>query len=147
MISTGFYIKSTAVLNGTYFENANIFIVEKNEDGVIGFITNRPFGRSIHELVEFSHSKPFPLMEGGPVDQEHMFVLHRRPDLINGGALLQDGSYYGGSIDDVLQAINKKNIQENEVQLYIGYCGWDAGELENEIAEGSWSVLTEKPTF
>ncbi len=147
MISTGFYIKSTALLNGTYFENANIFIVEKNEDGVIGFITNRPFGRSIHELVEFSHSKPFPLMEGGPVDQEHLFVLHHRPDLITGGVPLPDGSYYGGSMEDILQAINKKNIRENEVQLYIGYCGWDAGELENEVAEGSWSVLTEKPTF
>lgn len=147
MIRSGQYIKSNPALNGTYFENAVILIVEKNKDGAIGFITNRSLGRSLNELVEFSQSKAFPIMEGGPVDQEHLFVVHRRPELISGGVFLPNGSYYGGSIQDVLQAINKDNISENDLKLFIGYCGWDAGELEDEIAEGSWSIHNENPTF
>lgn len=147
MITSGQYIKSTPLLEGSYFENSTILIVEKNKEGAIGFVINRPFGRSIHELAEFSYSKSFPLFEGGPVDQEHLFVLHKRPDLVSGGSSLPDGLYYGGSIDDVLEAINKKNISEKEIRLFVGYCGWDAGELEAEIAEGSWLIVTKTSTF
>lgn len=147
MITSGQCIKSTTLLKGSYFENTTILIVEKNKEGAIGFIMNKPFGSSIHELTEFSYSKPFPLLEGGPVDQEHLFIVHKRPDLVSGGTPLPNGSYYGGSIDDVLDAINKKNISENEIRIFVGYCGWDAGELEAEIEEGSWSILTKVPTF
>lgn len=72
-------IKSTASLNGSIFEDTTILIVEHNEAGSTGFVTNKPYGKSLHDLIEFKHSKPFPLMDGGPVDRAHLFVLHKRP--------------------------------------------------------------------
>ena len=79
-------------------------------------------------------------MDGGPVDREHLFVLHKRPDLIEGGKQLTDGLYLGGNMEQVIEAINTSSASDHQIQLFIGYCGWDVGELGAEVDEGSWTV-------
>jgi putative transcriptional regulator len=138
-LKAGLYIKSTSALIGSFFEHTTILIVQHNEKGSIGFVTNKPFEKSVHELIEFNHVKPFPLMDGGPVDRDHLFVLHKRPDLIDGGEQVPNGLYLGGNMEQVIQAINTRGANPQEIQLFIGYCGWDEGELEAELEEGSWS--------
>jgi len=140
-LKAGIFIKSTGTLNDSFFEQTTILIFEHNEAGSTGFVMNRPFEKSLHDLIEFNHVKPFPLMDGGPVDRDHLFVLHKRPDLIDGGKPIRNGLYVGGNIEQVIEAINTKDINKNEIQLFIGYCGWDAGELEAEVAEGSWTII------
>ncbi len=139
-LKPGLTIKSTDLLNGSFFEHTTILLVEHNEEGSIGFVTNKPLGKSLHELIEFKHSKPFPLMDGGPVDREHLFVLHKRPDLIEGGKQIPNGLYLGGNMEQVIEAINTESVNQQEIQLFIGYCGWDLGELEAEVEEGSWII-------
>ena len=139
-LKAGISIKSTALLNGSFFEETSILIVEHDEAGTTGFVTNKPFGKSLNDLIEFNHAKPFPLMDGGPVDRAHLFVLHKRPDLIEGGKQLTNGLYLGGNMEQVIEAINNGSATQEEIQLFIGYCGWDEGELEAELEEGSWTV-------
>ena len=140
-LKAGIYIKSTAALIGSFFEDTIILIVEHNEAGSIGFVINKFFGKSLHELIEFNHSKPFPLMDGGPVDRDHLFVLHKRPDLIEGGKEIPNGFYFGGNMEQVVDAINTKAAGKEEIQIFIGYCGWDKEELEAELEEGSWIMV------
>jgi putative transcriptional regulator len=137
---SGIYIKSTDALIGSFFENTIIHIVKHNDEGSIGFVTNKPLGKSLHELIEFNHAKPFSLMDGGPVDRDHLFVLHKRPDLINEGEKISNGLYLGGNMKQVIEAINTGSANNQDIQLFIGYCGWDVGELEIEIEEGSWTL-------
>jgi putative transcriptional regulator len=138
-LKAGIVINSTDELKGSFFEHATILIVQHNEEGSLGFVTNKPIGKSLHELIEFKHAKPFPLMDGGPVDREHLFVLHSRPDLIKGGEQIPNGLYLGGNMEQVIEAINTKAATQQEIQVFIGYCGWDPGELEAELEEGSWT--------
>jgi len=139
-LKAGIYIKSTEALNGSFFEHTTILLVEHNEEGSLGFVTNKSFEKSLHELIEFNHAKPYPLMDGGPVDRDHLFVLHKRPDLIEGGEKITNGLYLGGNMVQVIEAINTGSATQEEIQLFIGYCGWDAGELEAELNEGSWTL-------
>ncbi len=139
-LKPGLTIKSTDLLNGSFFEHTTILIIEHNQEGSVGFVTNKPLEKSLHELIEFNHSKPFPLMDGGPVDRAHLFVLHKRPDLIEGGKQIPNGLYLGGNMEQVIEAINTKGANQQEIQLFIGYCGWDLGELEAEVEEGSWII-------
>ena len=138
-LKAGISIKSTAALKDSFFEDTTILIVEHNEAGSTGFVNNKPFGKSLNDLIEFNHAKPFPLMDGGPVDRAHLFVLHKRPDLIEGGKQLTNGLYLGGNMEQVIEAINTSSCNDHEIQLFIGYCGWDVGELEAEVTEGSWN--------
>ena len=139
-LKAGIYINSTDELMGSFFEQTTILIVKHNEDESLGFVTNKPFGKSLHDLIEFNYSNPFPLMDGGPVDREHLFVLHKRPDLIEGSEPVCDGYYLGGNMEQVIEAINNQKITQEQLQIFIGYCGWDEVELEAEIEEGSWTI-------
>ena len=140
-LKPGIYIKSTDALNGSFFEHTTILIVKHNNEESVGFVTNIPFQKSLHELIEFNQSKPFPLMDGGPVNREHLFVLHKRPDLIDGGEQVTQDLYLGGNMDQVIEAINNRGANNQEIQIFIGYCGWDVGELEAEVEEGSWVLI------
>ena len=139
-LKAGLYINSTDALIGSFFEHTTILLVQHNEAGSLGFVTNKSFEKSLHELIEFKHVKPFPLMDGGPVDRDHLFVLHKRPDLIEGGEQIPNGLYLGGNMKQVIEAINTKSANKQEIQIFIGYCGWDVGELEAELEEGSWTL-------
>jgi len=142
-MKAGMFLRSTSLQDDTYFEQALIFITEHNENGAMGFVVNRLFPRRINELVEFKDSAPFPLYEGGPVDQEHLFFIHQRPDLIKGGDPITDTIHLGGDFKAAMQYINDNTITEKDIRIFIGYCGWDFEELEAEIAEGSWEPVKE----
>lgn len=139
-LKAGFYIKSTEALKGSFFEHTTILIIEHNEAGSTGFVMNKPFEKSLHDLIEFNQCNPFPLMDGGPVDRDHLYVLHKRPDLIDGGKPVSHGLYLGGNMNQVVDAINAHAIDKDELHVFIGYCGWDAGELAAELEEGSWII-------
>lgn len=144
-LDAGLFIQSTEALNETLFSQATIFITEYNSGGAVGFVINKPFGRSLNELVEFKHSPYFLLYDGGPVDQEHLFFLHRRPDLIDAGTPVGNGIFSGGNFRQAVTAINNKSLSARDIKILVGYCGWNAGELEAEIEEGSW-IITESTT-
>jgi putative transcriptional regulator len=75
------------------------------------------------------------------VDQEHLYFLHQRPDLIKGGSSVANGIYLGGNMQQAVAGINDKTITGGHIKIFVGYCGWDKGELEAEIEEGSWVVM------
>lgn len=137
-LKTGIVLRSTAELNGTFFEGALVLITEYNDKGAAGFVINKPFARTLNELEEFRHSPSFPLYDGGPVGREQLFFIHRRPDLIPGGQAIGNGMYFAGDFKEAIKAINNKSLLAADIRLFIGYCGWDAGELEAEITESSW---------
>ena len=141
MIVQGLVIKATELLKDTVFERANILITEVNDKGAIGFVLNHPYGRSLNDLEEFSGSLAVPLFEGGPVEAEHIYFIHMRPDLVEGGTPVAAGIYVGGDFSEAVSSLNEGSLTTKHIKVFVGYCGWYAGELEAEIAEGSWEVL------
>ncbi len=139
-IQAGSIIISTALLNDTSFEKVAVVITEHNDKGAVGYVFNQPFPRSFNELEEFKHSIPVPLYAGGPVQTDMLYFMHSRPDLVDGGDLVAGDVYMNGDFKKAVQLLNNGILSIHEVRLFIGYCGWDAGELEAEIEEGSWQV-------
>ena len=143
----GLFLKSTSLLNDTFFENALLFITEYNEKGAMGFVVNQPFPRKLNELEEFKNSNPFPIYQGGPVDKEHLFFIHQRPDLIEDGEPVTGNIFLGGNFKSAVRHIDDHTLTEKDCKLFIGYCGWDYGELDKEIAEGSWEPVDSRNLF
>ncbi|TWI84994.1 putative transcriptional regulator [Lacibacter cauensis] len=139
-IKAGTIIISTALLDDSEFEKVAIVITEHNEKGAVGYVFNQPFPRNFNELEEFKHSIPVPLYAGGPVQTDMLYFMHCRPDLVEGGDLVAADVYMNGDFRKAVQLLNNGTLSIHEVRLFIGYCGWDAGELEAELEEGSWEV-------
>lgn len=144
-IRPGTIIKSTSALNNSFFEDAVILITVHNNQGAAGFVINKIFDRPLNALQEFSHLPPFPIYEGGPVDTEHLFFIHRRPDLVNESNKICDGIFSGGNFKQAVDAIQENSLSASAIKIFIGYCGWDYLELEAEIEEGSWEITAEEP--
>ncbi|WEK34506.1 MAG: YqgE/AlgH family protein [Candidatus Pseudobacter hemicellulosilyticus] len=139
-MKAGIFLTSTELLDDSIFEKAVVFITEYNDKGAVGFMINKPFSRNFNELEEFRHSPALPMYEGGPVDQEHLYFIHRRPDLIQGGTPVANGIFWGGDFKETVRLINNNTLTEKDIRLFIGYCGWNTGELDAEVEEGSWKL-------
>lgn len=139
-LTAGKILIATNMMDDPNFRDTVIFITEYNEGGAMGLGINKIFERPLNALAEFSHCPAFPLYMGGPVDGEHLFFIHRRPDLIKAGSLVCNGVYFGGDFKLAIAHISRHTLDETGIKVCIGYCGWDTGELEEEIAEGSWRL-------
>lgn len=142
-IQAGMILHSAALLNDPNFQHSTILITAYNEQGATGFVINTLFPRPLNALEEFKHSPAFPLHDGGPVDKEHLFFIHCRPDIIEGGTPVNDTIFFGGNFKQAVTHIDHQTIGPRDVKIFVGYCGWDKNELEAEIAEGSWIVEEE----
>lgn len=137
-ISAGTFLHGISAPGDTDFDRAVVFITEYNAKGAMGFVINNRFPRALNELEAFKTAPAFPLYEGGPVAQEHLFFIHRRPELVPGGTQVAGNVYFGGDFSKAVEHINNGAVTEDDVKIFIGYCGWDPGQLEEEIAEGGW---------
>jgi len=142
MLSPGTILRSTPIMDDPNFLDVLLLITEYNDNGAIGFLFNKPFARNLNELIEFRHAREFPLYAGGPVETDKLFFIHQCPAIIEDGTLINDEIYLGGDINQAVRAINNKSISSADIKIFVGYCGWDKGELEAEIEEGSWEFTT-----
>jgi putative transcriptional regulator len=146
-ITAGTILTSTSSLDDDNFENTTIFIVEYNQKGAMGFVINKLFARQLNQLEEFKQCIAFPLYNGGPVQREHLFFIHQRPDLITGGLLITGSIYLGGNFKQAVTLLNHNIIGKNDTKIFIGYCGWDYMQLEEEVEEGSWIISNADSQF
>jgi len=138
LLQTGSIIQSTPLLHNSYFENSSIIITECNAQGAVGFILHRLFPRTLNELVEFQQAASIDLYIGGPVCDEQIYFLHTVPEL--GGTPVTSTVFYGGDFTKAVALLSSGQLSHAQVKIFLGYCGWDTGDLEAEIAEGSWTI-------
>ncbi|MDB5203396.1 MAG: transcriptional regulator [Ferruginibacter sp.] len=145
MFKAGDMLMSTRKMDDPNFDQALLYLTEVNEEGVTGFIINKIFPRRFNELRDYTGSKALPLFSGGPVENDKLFFIHCRPDLVENAELIAAGIYHGGDFSQAVAAINSTEMKADQVKLLLGYCGWDAGELDAELAEGYWAIVNERP--
>ena len=80
------------------------------------------------------------VFEGGPVDKENIYNIHKRPDLIRNSEKIADNLYWSGVYEDVRDAVNQNLITQEEIKFFIGYCGWAPKQIKDELNDNSWAV-------
>ena len=126
------------------FSHTVSYICEHNEEGAMGLVINRPLGITVSELFEQIEIDMKPDNErikqqvylGGPVQQERGFVLHTLNRDWDSTMKVTDNLAITTSLD-ILKAIAQGDGPENFL-LALGYAGWGAGQLEQEILDNSW---------
>lgn len=137
-------------LEDPYFSNALVYICEHNENGALGIIVNRPIDMNLAGLLEKIDIKldaaqlaGLPVYFGGPVQLDRGFVLHRPVGQWQ-STLAVNAEVGLTSSRDVLAAVGKEGLP-SEIIVTLGYAGWDAGQLEDELGQNSWLTVQAKP--
>ncbi len=122
------------------FSGTLTYLCEHNEHGAMGIVVNRPTDLSLHDILEqldiSLEAADQTLYAGGPVQLERGFVLHTDTREWQSTLPIADQIRLTTS-KDILAAIAAGEGPEHFL-IALGYAGWGAGQLEQEIAENAW---------
>ncbi|MBL4585732.1 MAG: YqgE/AlgH family protein [Flavobacteriales bacterium] len=137
---TGRLLISEPFMQDPYFKRAVIFITEHNEKGSFGLIINKPIPMYLNEAIENAPVFDSKLGLGGPVQNETLYYLHLKGDLIPNSVEVIDGVYWGGDFETIKKMMLANELQPNDIRLFVGYAGWGEGQLKSEMDTKSWIV-------
>lgn len=143
-LASGDLLAAHPTLLNSHFEHTVLLVVEHTPAGAFGLVLNRPSGLTIDQLLPDHPTLgrlAFPVLLGGPVDHTRLHFVHALPGRIRGGSELRPGLWIGGDIDDLADVLGERlaaGTPIDDVRLYIGYAGWGAGQLDEELGSGSW---------
>jgi len=137
-------------LEDMYFSHALVYICEHTLNGALGIIVNRPIDMNLAGLFDKIDIKldaesltNLPVYFGGPVQLDRGFVLHRPVGQWQ-STLAVNGEVGLTSSRDVLQAVGRDG-EPHQIMVSLGYSGWGAGQLENELAQNAWLTVPAEP--
>lgn len=139
----GSFLLSEPFLPDPNFERSVVLLCENNEDGSFGFVLNKPSILTLSEVLDEQTAIDIPLYVGGPVQQDTLHFIHRRPDLIDEAVPLGKGIYWGGNFEQVISLLRSGIFLDEDFKFFIGYSGWSEGQLKKELEETSWIVSDE----
>lgn len=125
------------------FNRSVVLLAEHNEEGSIGFILNKPLEYTISDLVS-EIEIPLQVFNGGPVEQDNLYFIHKVPHLIDNSIEISNGIYWGGDFDKIVDLINQKSISEDDIRFFLGYSGWSSLQLDEELLAKSWIIVKNK---
>lgn len=125
------------------FDHGVTLMCQHNEEGALGITINRHSELTLMDVLaqlEISCSDESianrPVLQGGPVQQERGFVLHSDDGQWEATTKVAPGIMVTTS-RDILEAIAEHRGPAKYV-VALGYAGWSAGQLEDELKENAW---------
>ncbi|MDG1729276.1 MAG: YqgE/AlgH family protein [Algibacter sp.] len=134
-------IAEPAIIGDVSFNRSIVLLADHSEEGSIGFILNKPLEYNINDLIPEVEAK-FKVYNGGPVEQDNLYFIHKIPQLIPNSIEISLGIFWGGDFSKVAELIKDDTIKENDIKFFLGYSGWESSQLENELKSNAW-VVTE----
>jgi len=123
-----------------YFGRSVILLAEHNDKGTYGVVLNKGLNTKLNEVVSDFHDLSLPLFIGGPVETNRLFFVHTFGDKIEGAIKIKENLYWGGKMESVTSLANQGHLNEQNIRFFMGYSGWAAHQLENELKRNSWAI-------
>ena len=128
------------------FDHTVTYVCEHSTEGALGLTINRPMNMDLGEVLEqldlenkASSMSAQPVLRGGPVQMERGFILHESlKDWENTTAVSQ--SIFVTTSQDILLDL-AAGRGPNRILMALGYAGWGAGQLEEEIRQNTWLTV------
>jgi len=125
------------------FAETVILLVRYDHDGTMGLAINRrtsvPISRVLQSL-KGTKGRSDPVYMGGPVEVQNVLSLLKANTMPEGAAHVF-GKIYLVSSKLLLEKTLVGQADPSEFRVYLGYCGWGPGQLENEVGQGVWHII------
>lgn len=140
MPAQGKVLVSEPFLGDQYFKRSVILLTEHGEKGTVGFLLNKPLNIDIKELLSDFPGEEASICMGGPVGTNTIHYIHMLGDTVPDSVKVTGNIYWGGDYEVLKNMILSGKIDLSQVRFFVGYSGWDPGQLDREISENSWVV-------
>lgn len=142
-VKPGSLLLAEPFMDDDNFRRAVVLICRNDADGTHGLLLNKPVDLRLQDVIEnFPLSYEGKLMLGGPVGTDLIQVIHNRGTLIEGSLKIAEGVYWGGNFEQIKKLIRQGTLTTAHLRFFIGYAGWDEGQLDAEIKDSSWIIST-----
>ncbi len=149
---TGQFLAATPLISGSCFQKSVVYVFQHNEEGAMGLIINQPLERvrfsSLLESSKVSEAMgdtQVPVFFGGPVEKTRGFVIHSSEYFADFSLMRRGDIAITASSAILTDMANGRGPRQS--MLCVGYAGWQAGQLEAEIAENSWLTVPGSPSL
>ena len=143
---TGQFLVATQLISGSCFQKSVVYVFQHNDEGAMGLIINQSLERvnfasllESSKLAEAAGDMQIPVYFGGPVEKTRGFVIHSS-DYFEDYSLVRHGDIAITASSSILTDMAAGRGPKHSM-LCVGYAGWQAGQLEAEIAENSWLTV------
>lgn len=131
----GWFLVARPTLQDPFFRRSVVLMLRHGPDGAFGLVLNRP---------ERTKDLPFAVYRGGPCKFQGLILLHGQDEWVEPGERdaceVCPGVFLGNA--ECLQRVTDPDPgAPNRFRVFAGYSGWAPGQLEAELAEGSWHVV------
>jgi putative transcriptional regulator len=130
------------------FVRTVVLICENDETGTFGLVLNKKIEETLGDLIPDFEGIDIPVYSGGPVEEHTLHVLHTLPDEL-GGEKISGGLHFGTQLERLKNYLLTAEIDNNKIKFFVGYSGWETGQLNEELKIESWLVAptSEKVIF
>lgn len=138
---TGSLLVATPGLEDPNFRRTVILLCEHGDAGSFGLVLNRLLTVKPGDVFDALEPVPHPMAYGGPVQPDTMHFIHRLGDRVPDGVELTEELTWGGDFERLQAVIEANPGLAGRARFFLGYAGWTPGQLDAEVAEGSWIVV------
>lgn len=132
-------VAEPSIIGDLSFNRSIVLLTDHTEEGSIGFILNKPLDFTIRDLIP-EIDAAFKVYNGGPVEQDNLYFIHKVPHLIPNSIEISLGIFWGGDFTEVSKLITEDKINEKDIKFFLGYSGWEINQLEHELKANAWVV-------
>lgn len=150
----GQLLVATPDMSDERFSETVVYLVAHGDDGAMGLVVNKAvpdmdlldilsevdMGDAVDEIRVPEHLLNQNVLQGGPMDASRGFVLHSADYFRDGNSFAVDEDICLTATLDVLRAMMDGTGPEHSL-LALGYCGWSAGQLEQELRQNGWLTV------
>ena len=136
----GLVLVAEPFMDDPYFKRSVVLIAENNAEGTVGFNLTQGIDIQLQDLVDDFPAFNSQVYLGGPVQAQSLFYIHSKGDLIPNSQVISDKLYWAGDFEILVDLIRFGKITENDIRFFLGYSGWDKGQLDRELKQNSWFI-------
>ena len=143
-------IADPSIINDNQFNRSAIIITSSSiENEVVGLIINKKLNYNLQDVVP-EIKLHFDVFDGGPVNKDNLYFIHNNSKLIPNSIKLRENLYWSGDFKSVIELINSEIINSDNIKFCLGYTGWSARQLIDEIKNENWlkcKAITNQEVF
>lgn len=122
------------------FGRSVILLVDHTQNGTMGLVMNKPLPLFLNDLLnEIDCRENIPIYKGGPISTDTLFYVHTLENIADSLPII-DGIYLNGDFSAIKQFMAEGNSIKGKIRFFLGYSGWEPGQLNQEITENTWLV-------